>query len=172
MERFAAAMREARARKKMSQKELSEECGIATSTISSYESGGKVPPLDVAVRIAAALNLSIDEIWGLRENTQATNNETEFAKIVHAIDSMIDSDIAKVKITPVGKGLEATITLQEEMDWCHETTWLFLFAEKWNVLLKGRKEDPIFQEVYKPWLESQISEAKTRAVFKDYNLPF
>lgn len=83
MEKFAAAMREARARKKMSQKELSEKTGIATSTISSYENGGKVPPLDIAVRLSKELGLSLD---GLFQIEQAMHVDNSFGDVIRHID--------------------------------------------------------------------------------------
>jgi len=167
MEKFAAAMREARARKKMSQKELSEKSGVATSTISSYENGGKVPPLDIAAKLARVLEISIDEIWGINGNAE---EESSFGRVIHAIETIMDTDIAEVKIEPTNRGFRVSFAVRGEQFSGNEQ-WLSMFAEKWNVLLEGQKNDEIFKDVYRPWIEAQIKEANRLNVVET-KLPF
>lgn len=50
-------IREKREKLGMSQKELAEACGIAQSTLCDIEMGRSNPSLDVAVKIAKALNV-------------------------------------------------------------------------------------------------------------------
>ncbi len=166
MEKFAAAMREARARKKMSQKELSEKSGVATSTISSYENGGKVPPLDIAAKLARVLEISIDEIWGIASSSAV--KETPFAQVIHALEALIDSDIAGVRIIPIhshggNDGFDAEIQVRQAIGKTGGAE-VYDFARKWNILLEGRKNDLIFGEVYAPWVESQVKEIAEKRI--------
>ena len=59
-------IREARTRKNMTQKQLADAAQIAVGSVSAYEKGQKVPPVDAAYRMAAALGVSLD--WLFNEN--------------------------------------------------------------------------------------------------------
>ena len=50
-------LRKARLAKKLSQKELADELGVTTATISRYESGERKLPLETAKRIAEILEV-------------------------------------------------------------------------------------------------------------------
>lgn len=60
---FAANIRTRRAFFGISQKEFAERAGIALGSVSAYENGLKVPPADMAARIAKALNTTLDEMF-------------------------------------------------------------------------------------------------------------
>ena len=47
----------------MSQKELSDKTGLTEVSISRYVAGSRIPNVSIAMRIAAALNTSIESIW-------------------------------------------------------------------------------------------------------------
>ena len=160
MEKFAAAMREARARKKMSQKELSEKTGIATSTISSYENGGKVPPLDIAVRLSKELGLSLD---GLFQIEQAMHVDNSFGDVIRHIDHISASKHTK-KVLVISertreKDMRIEIYLQAS-DNSIGKDWVQEFAPRWNTLLSTVAEDPELRDMYSAWIEKKINEAK------------
>ncbi len=50
-------LRKARIEKKLSQKELADELGVTTATISRYESGERKLPVETAKRIAEILGV-------------------------------------------------------------------------------------------------------------------
>ena len=50
-------LRKARLAKKLSQKELADELGVTTATISRYESGERKLPVETAKRIAEILEV-------------------------------------------------------------------------------------------------------------------
>ena len=50
-------LRKARLAKKLSQKELADELGVTTATISRYESGERKLPVETAKRIAEILGV-------------------------------------------------------------------------------------------------------------------
>jgi len=66
MEEVKFALKEVRKRKKVTQVELAERTGIHQQSISRYESGGKIPQIDTAYRIAQALGVSLDELIIIR----------------------------------------------------------------------------------------------------------
>lgn len=85
---FARRMRETRIKKGISQAELSRITGIAPATLSSYESEDKPksPPIDKALTIANALNVSLDWLCGLNsDKCNNTSNEITFDNIMKAI---------------------------------------------------------------------------------------
>lgn len=55
-------MRELRKKKRMSAKELAEKVGTCYITIYRYENGERMPDLDIAVKIAEALDCKVDEL--------------------------------------------------------------------------------------------------------------
>lgn len=60
---FAANMRTRRIFSGITQKEFAERSGVALGSVSAYENGLKIPPADMAVRIAKALNTTLDEMF-------------------------------------------------------------------------------------------------------------
>jgi DNA-binding XRE family transcriptional regulator len=66
-ETFSARLREARYNAHMSQVRLANIIGVRTSTIRGYETGKRMPNIEIAARIARALNISISDLIGERE---------------------------------------------------------------------------------------------------------
>ena len=62
---FHEKVKETRVRRNMTQKQLADAAQIAVGSVSAYENGGKLPPVDAAGRIAAALGVSLD--WLLND---------------------------------------------------------------------------------------------------------
>jgi transcriptional regulator with XRE-family HTH domain len=62
---FASRLRTLRHARKWSQRALAERCRLHTLSIWLYESGRHTPKLKTAVRLAAALNVSLDELAGV-----------------------------------------------------------------------------------------------------------
>ena len=66
---FAERLMVARARRLTTQAALAEMIGVSGQTISAYERNIQIPSLDIAVRIADALDVSLDWLAG-REETK------------------------------------------------------------------------------------------------------
>lgn len=66
-ENFNENLKEARLKSGLSQKDLSENVGVAKSTYSLYESGKREPNVDTIKKIASALNVSADTLLGIDE---------------------------------------------------------------------------------------------------------
>ena len=56
-------LKEIRLKKGITQVELAKHVGISPQTISHYETGRAKPSLDVAVKLAKALGVSVEEIY-------------------------------------------------------------------------------------------------------------
>jgi len=59
----AGKIREYRKLQKMTQKELGEKIGVKHNTVSGYENGTNEPEQDILFKIAAALNVSINDLF-------------------------------------------------------------------------------------------------------------
>lgn len=83
---FASRMRETRIKKGISQVELSRITGIAPSNLVRYESKDKPknPPIDKALTIANAFDVSLDWMCGL-DNQNDYNDEPTTKEIFDAI---------------------------------------------------------------------------------------
>ena len=68
-ENFNENLKEARLKSGLSQKDLSENIGVAKSTYSLYESGKREPNVDTIKKIASALNVSADTLLGIDEES-------------------------------------------------------------------------------------------------------
>ncbi|RTL30248.1 MAG: XRE family transcriptional regulator [Rhodocyclaceae bacterium] len=55
-------MRAARAERGISQEKLAELTGTSQSSITRFETGATMPPADVALKIAQALGLTIEQL--------------------------------------------------------------------------------------------------------------
>ena len=66
-ENFNENLKEARLKSVLSQKDLSENIGVAKSTYSLYESGKREPNVDTIKKIASALNVSAHTLLGIDE---------------------------------------------------------------------------------------------------------
>lgn len=62
---FNENLKVARERKGMTQKEVADSIGVAKSTYSLYESGGREPNVQTIKKLANVLNASSDDLLGL-----------------------------------------------------------------------------------------------------------
>lgn len=64
MYNYAEALKYQREKKKLSQNELSKQCGISQPLINNYESGKVKPSIDNCIKLADFYGISIDELVG------------------------------------------------------------------------------------------------------------
>lgn len=55
-------IKEVREARNMTQEELASHAGVTRSNISRYETGDRIPPSDVLVKIAIALSVPVDDL--------------------------------------------------------------------------------------------------------------
>ena len=65
MVNFGNRLKALRTGRRLTQKQLSEQIGIAISAISSYESGARYPSYDVLISLARIFHVSTDYLLGL-----------------------------------------------------------------------------------------------------------
>ena len=73
---FATQLRALRRARALTQRALAERCRLHTLSIILYENGKRCPKLKTAIRLAAALNVSLDELAGVGD---AAKERDEFA---------------------------------------------------------------------------------------------
>lgn len=80
---FGSRLQAIRTKRGLTQKMLARKVNKSTSAISSYESNVQMPPTDVLMSIAAALNVSLGYLVGEdNENSYSANGLTELQKEV------------------------------------------------------------------------------------------
>ena len=89
-ENFNENLKEARLKSGLSQKELSENIGVAKSTYSLYESGKREPNVNTIKKIASALNVSADILLGIDD--QPTTLAAHFD-----CDEYTESELEEIK---------------------------------------------------------------------------
>lgn len=68
-------LKELRREKGMTQDELGKEIGVTNKTISKWENGNYMPPIDVLMLLSEMYNVSINEILtGQNENSSGSSN--------------------------------------------------------------------------------------------------
>lgn len=65
-------IKELRLKRGMTQETLGQRISKSKSAICSYETNAQLPPLDVVISIATALNVSLDQLAGLDTNSYIT----------------------------------------------------------------------------------------------------
>jgi len=84
-----------RKKKNITQVELSKLVGVTQPQISSYEIGRLRPPHDFIAKVAEALDVSIDEIFGVAKRNQATEDdrlERRFARRLKLVKNLPKRD--------------------------------------------------------------------------------
>lgn len=81
MSDFAKNLKKYRKRKKYSQKELAEKVNYGYTTIANYESGRNEPSLDTLITLAKALDVTVDELVGMKLETTERKLLSAFKKI-------------------------------------------------------------------------------------------
>lgn len=87
-------IKEARKKKGLTQKQLAANAEISVGSMSAYEKGTQVPPVDAAYRIAAALGVSLD--WLFNEGKSTTEDLTSarsFGDVARAFLVMVDAGL-------------------------------------------------------------------------------
>lgn len=80
-----------RTEKKLTQKQIADQIGLAISAVSSYESGTRYPSYDVLVRLAHIFHVSTDYLLGMtdKRNIDVTGlNDDEIELISQLVDKL------------------------------------------------------------------------------------
>jgi len=98
-ETFSLRLREARERKKLTQKQLAELAGITAASVSAYEKldSAKSPSIEIAIQLAKALCVSLDWLAGISDTRCVEHSDDSgeagqapLSKYLSAIASLAD----------------------------------------------------------------------------------
>lgn len=84
-------MKSLRLEKKLTQKQVADRIGLATSAVSSYESGVRYPSYDVLVKLARIFHVSTDYFLGITDtrNIDVTGlNDSEIELVSQLVDML------------------------------------------------------------------------------------
>ena len=149
---FTELINEARKKKRITIKELANMCGVSASTMNRFLSGSSFPTVDIAARMAKALDVSLDKVFGL--NHAGKQIEKAFLMIADLMTTQVDCKYAanfdqehkKIIITP-------------------NTFYGEIGFESWAKLVDLYRQNIISKEMYDVWIEmisDSLSDFKPR----------
>ena len=178
----------------MTQPQLAEKMGVSTQTISSYESveNGKKPELGNAIKLAEALNVSIDYLCGKDDFEPQPETKPEInlqsmydvVKILEHLDDVLICELSHEEINTGKKGSIQSIDINGETLFAnidhvavikiHDYHIANFISRKNKIkgLLKGLQEEiPVNdQEDYDAWRNGVIEKLKNNSVKKEMAL--
>ena len=92
---FAKIIRDARAKKGISQEQLAEKLQISRISINNYEKGRQIPSLDIAMRIAIFLEISLDDLLkeAKEDPLQQSIEQLESTKLSKILKNTLKDDL-------------------------------------------------------------------------------
>lgn len=89
MVNFGNRLKALRISRRLTQKQLANQAGVAISAISAYESGNRYPSYDVLISLARIFHVSTDYLLGLNKRSEidvSGLNQEEVEAIIRMID--------------------------------------------------------------------------------------
>ena len=95
---FAAHLKSCRTGKNVSQEQLASAVGVHANHISRYETGKATPSIEVAAKMAEALEVSLDElVFGSQANHEEALSDRELIALFKKVQSLSPTQQATVK---------------------------------------------------------------------------
>lgn len=91
--KYYQRIRDAREALGMTQRELAASASIAPGSLSAYENGNQSPPVDVAARLAKALKVSLDWLFGMEPNEALLQKPKTYADVIRMILLITESGL-------------------------------------------------------------------------------
>ena len=153
---FSKRLKSERLKQGMTQKELSQKSGVAPATISSYEgvndSKTKYPPIDKAIALANALNVSLDWLCGGNESVDDKVIDPECYPLTTLIEDLMRviqcADNFSVSTDDWGKQY-LSINI--------ETASLCNFVESWKKIKALKEDGTISESMHDDWLSGSLA---------------
>jgi len=93
---FAKRLKKLRMESGLTQKELAKKIGVSRATVAGYETKGKEPSYDTLIKIAKALNCSLDYLTGNTNKRspidEILNYDTDDPELQEIIDELSKGD--------------------------------------------------------------------------------
>lgn len=154
---FDHRLAEARKRLGLTQKHFAEKAQIQPSTYSSYENNKKVPPLDIALRIADALGVSLEWLCGKGNSQVVTYGDV--ARSIIAIQSALKRDERFFTDVYVDKNRyngEHGIDSDDAVVFMTTAKELVSFCDRMLPFYKMSLDNQAAAEMYKAWLKGEL----------------
>lgn len=84
-------IKEIRKEKELKQRELADKVGVSVQTISGYETGYSQPPLEMMIKIADVLEMSIDYLVGRSDDIGNIEINSKLSSIENKIVAILIS---------------------------------------------------------------------------------
>lgn len=153
---FANRLRQIRTEQKLTQRELADAVGASIMSISSYEKGAKNPSLEIVKNIASYCNVSIDWICGLSDQKALDNHIATYKDLFQLFINILDTRYQNQDTIPIIDIINtetSTVTLT-----LHDDPNFQSFFSKWCDIFKLHCENTIDDDLYKMWIEKQLTE--------------
>lgn len=163
---FAERMRKAREKKDMGLKELRELVGASQSAMSHYSTGATMPPLDMAVKIADVLGVSLDWLCG-KDAYKASGAEHSVGHVARLLVEAVDKNMNEYnQFEPEKVVLSGG---RRFLNLFFDNNELVVFFEKKIAYQQMARDNEAAREIFNAWLEGELK--KLDAITYDV-LPF
>ena len=150
--KFSARLVSARKKIGITQKELAERINVAPSSLSAYEQKGKYPSLDVAARLADALDVSVDYLCGREKGKRIEGIPDIFKLFIDIARSGADINVFGDYFI-VGNRNTHPVAYFGVVD-----TGLSRIFSEWQDMLSLYGNGVINDELYFLWLDKKLSD--------------
>lgn len=171
---FAQRLREARLNKGMKQKDLASKIGTVPQTISGYEKidSPKQPSIDLVIKIAQVLGVSLDWLFGLSDQTPHHKERFETLKdVAEVIDDIVESfggvieEETETEVHDYGHEIETVEVIHAKIKFDNADLDSFL---KNRIKMKQLLSDGVFDaSVYDAWLNGEYSKLEKKTANTD-----
>lgn len=153
---FAKAVSEARKNKRITIKELADICGVSVAAINRYMAGKSYPTLEIAVRMAKAVDVSIDKIFGLHKD------DSQLADAFLLISDLMMTKGDFLYLADFDQGRKTIFITPETFHGAID-------FESWEKLVVLYRRDIIPKEMYDAWIEKKSDSLRDFKLRKDDN---
>ena len=153
---FAKAVSEARKNKRITIKELADICGVSVAAINRYMAGKSYPTLEIAVRMAKAVDVSLDKIFGLH------NDDSQLADAFLLISDLMMTKGDYLYLADFDQGRKTIFITPETFHGAID-------FESWEKLVVLYRRDIIPKEMYDAWIEKKSDSLRDFKLRKDDN---
>lgn len=159
---FSEKIFELRKKRGITQREVADAVGITAASISAYEKGAKIPPLDTAIAVAKYFGVSLDYLCGLQDGDaikgQNDLTRADVLRMLSAIREHVDRIFVENKVTAGGDPKNnGGIVFITKISLYSKTDWALNYFEKYDALVKLYKGGDIDAEVLEAWKEKKLN---------------
>ena len=162
---FSTRIKEAREKKKMSQKDFADLIGVKQQTLSGYENNKMKPPIDVVHKIAETCETSIDWLCGLSD-IEPEFKVKKYADIYRFLLALQETNKSFFEFTEVAhRNIKIPAISFDDAD-------IDTFIEDLKKMKNLLDKSVIDKEVFDLWVEKTLKKADVPIKDNNCVLPF